>query len=693
MTGPVVSSLSDPARLSALRDAIRVRPFPSPAFDAVTRVVTRGLRVPVALVSLIDDRQQHVFGATGLGPEFTGGRSTPVSTSLCQYVVTSQAVLRIDDTRTHPVFREHPVGDGMGGVAYLGVPLTLTAGHTLGTLCAIDTTARCWTDDEVAMLTELSQAVTAELELRALLTEREDALRERDDSLDIEGLPSRAIDVLESSNECIVAVDRRGMVTYVGDFAAQSLQIARETVLGAPLAEVLPFFAEAEIATALEDAVRTRRRTVLSTYLQRLQRWMDVRIVPVRYGLSIYLNDVTERREAETALAVREAQLQQVQKMEAIGNLAGGVAHDFNNLLTVIRTNSELLLERTPTEVVTAPLLQEIQTAALQATLLTRQLLTFGQKQVVRPEVVAVAPALSALLPVLKRLMPDGVTIAVAGDLHNTAVVVDPRQLEQLVMNLVLNAREAMPDGGLIRMVAKRERLLDALRVASGVVAPGAYICLTVSDTGRGMSAEILPRIFEPFFTTKRGDGSGAGLGAGLGLSTVFGIVQQAHGGVHVESVPGTGTTFFVYLPEAQTPQALQQTLAMTTPPPMPRILVVDDEAGVRTVVQRVLEARGYRVVLAVNGAEGLRRLEETPDGIDLLLTDIMMPVMNGFELTDVMRARRPGLPVLLMSGYADVDSVQRQLHAPRVSFLPKPFTAASLCDAIRGLLEPPPMA
>ncbi|MEI6740959.1 MAG: ATP-binding protein [Gemmatimonadaceae bacterium] len=582
MAGPMKVSLSDASRLTALRDAIRYRPYPHASFDAVTRVVTRVLQVPIALVSLVDDRQQHFVGATGLGAELATCRSTPLGESLCQHVVTSGATLRIDDIRVHPTYASHPAIASLGVVAYLGVPLTTSSRLTLGTLCAIDAQARGWTDAEVALLADLAQSVTAELELRGSLAEHETAAQSRDDGFEVEGLPTRA--------------------------------------------------------------------------------------------------------QAEAALAHRDAQRQHVQKMEAIGNLAGGVAHDFNNLLTVIRTNSDLLMERVPTTLRVSPLLQEIQTAAQQATVLTRHLLTFGQKQVVRPEAVAVAPALAGLVPVLQRLMPPTVTLAMRKELRGASVMVDPGDLEQLVMNLVLNARDAMTTGGVIHLTATRERLYQSRRMASGTVEPGAYVRLTVADTGVGIPLDVLPRIFEPFFSTKRGDG----LGTGLGLSTVFGIVQQSHGGVQVESAPDAGATFTVYLPEAPSPHTMT-VVADGDAPEAKRycILVVDDEAGVRTVVQRVLEARGYRLVLATNGAEGLRRMEEMPDGVDLLLTDIMMPVMNGLELADVMRSRRPGLPVLLMSGYADAESVQRQLLDPLVAFLPKPFTAAGLTDAIRALLEP----
>jgi CheY-like chemotaxis protein len=242
-----------------------------------------------------------------------------------------------------------------------------------------------------------------------------------------------------------------------------------------------------------------------------------------------------------------------------------------------------------------------------------------------------------------------------------------------------------MESGGVVHLTATRARLDESIRTASGPVAPGAYVCLTVTDTGRGIAPDILPRIFEPFFSTKRGDGHGTG----LGLSTVFGIVQQSRGGVQVVSEPGAGATFSVYLPEAHAPSITQGAEGEAPAPRRYRILVVDDEAGVRTVVQRVLEARGYRLTMAANGAEGLRQLEETPDGVDLVLTDIMMPVMNGLELADVMRSRHPELPVLLMSGYAEAASVERQLQDPQVAFLPKPFTAAGLSEAILALLEP----
>ena len=677
MSDRLSAELSNPARLAALREAARTRPYPHPSFDTVTRVVARLLDVPLALVSLVDDREQFFAGASGLPDELLACRSTPLSHSFCKHVVATKAVLRIPDTRRHAIVHDNPAVEEFGIIAYLGVPVTTSEGHTLGSLAALAPHVREWTDAEVQLLIDLAETVSTELELRGELSFREEECRALDASVHAEGLQARSLDILESVQEGIAAVDREWRLTFLNRQAARVLGAERESVLGHPIWEQFPFLEHTSIAGALRSAASTRFPTQTAAYVPSLRRWFEVRTVPVRHGMSVYFHDITEQRDAEAALEQREAQLRYAQKMEAIGTLAGGVAHDFNNLLTVIRANVELLQSDASIQGAFRGELADIMGAATRASGLTQQLLAFSQRQMVQPRRMDVPAKLDALAPILRRLMPESVSLDTVAYPHVPTVLCDEGQMEQLFMNLVLNARDAMPSGGVIQVRLAPCTLRAPLPTVCGPLDPGRYLQIAVRDTGTGIPSDVLPRIFEPFFSTKH-----SGQGTGLGLATVFGIVQHANGGIVVESAPGSGTIFRIYL----------RALVDVAPQPDPRvsgtgterILVTDDEPGIRAVMQRVLEARGYDTRVAADGAMALQQL----DGVDLLVTDVVMPVMSGIELASTARRDRPELPVLLMSGYGDQPAVLRQLQEPSTDFLQKPFNADALETAVRQILD-----
>ena len=395
-------------------------------------------------------------------------------------------------------------------------------------------------------------------------------------------------------------------------------------------------------------------------------------------GMLSLAADVTEMRQLEV-------QYRQAQKMEAVGRLAGGIAHDFNNLLTAIIGTTALVLEDLGLESRARLDIQEIEKAAKRAAGLTRQLLIFSRQQVLEPRALDLNALVGNLEKMLHRLIGEDIELRTKQATALGAVRADPGQLEQAIVNLVVNARDAMPQGGRLT-IETADVELDRGYVAGHVpTQPGPYVLLAISDTGVGMDGATKARLFEPFFTTKE-----PGRGTGLGLATVYGIVKQSGGYIWTYSELGHGTTFKIYLPRvAETPEAPES----TTSPPTPvrgseTLLVVEDQEEVRKLTKRVLEARGYTVLAARNGAEALEIVAQHPSKIHLMITDVVMPGMNGRELAQHARARRSYLKVLYVSGYTGEAVLQHRLLEPGVAFLQKPFTPDVLARKTREVLD-----
>jgi signal transduction histidine kinase/CheY-like chemotaxis protein len=402
--------------------------------------------------------------------------------------------------------------------------------------------------------------------------------------------------------------------------------------------------------------------------------------------------EVAERATVEQALARSaeerrrvEEQLQQAQKIEAVGRLAGGIAHDFNNLLTAILGANQQLLEQLPPSSRLREDAREIDLAARKAATLTRQLLTFSRRQVVAPRVVALDELLGGLVPVLRRLIGETVDLEVRVPAGLGRVRIDPGQLEQVVVNLVVNGRDALVGGGRVTVEAA-DVVIDAreARQQAGV-RPGRFVMLAVSDTGRGMDAGVLSHLFEPFFTTKE-----PGKGTGLGLSTLYGIVKQAGGHIRVESEVGVGSVFRVYLPhatgEAEGAEGATGQVAQAEPG---IVLLVEDDPQVRAVVLKVLRRAGHTVLDAADGEEALERASDPAQPIDVLLTDVVMPRLGGRELAARIRLTRPDLKVLFISGYVEQGFAPDELDEA-TRFLQKPFTPAALEAELSSLLADP---
>ena len=386
--------------------------------------------------------------------------------------------------------------------------------------------------------------------------------------------------------------------------------------------------------------------------------------------------DTTDRRSLE-------AQFRQSQKMEAIGRLAGGVAHDFNNILTVIRMSSEFLIEDLPDTHESRHEAKEIMKAADRAAALTRQLLAFSRHQVLNPRLVVLNDIIEGLDGMLRRVVPENIEVKTELETKLDPIKADTGQLELVLLNLVINAADAMPNGGRIDIRTSNVEVDSAFSMGHLDVGPGSYVCLTLSDTGHGMDKETVSRIFEPFFTTKP-----VGKGTGLGLATVHGIVTQTGGNIWVYSEPGQGTTFKIFIPRSEgvarliTPRSVKQ-----LGPATETILLVEDEAATRDAIQRSLTRAGYKVLLAANGVEALTIANSNPKAIDLVLSDSMMPEMGGLELVTRLRKTRPDMSFLMMSGYTEQASPERFGLTP-LPFIEKPFAAAALLAAIQLLLH-----
>ena len=512
-----------------------------------------------------------------------------------------------------------------------------------------------------------------------LKQEQVDALRESEERL-------RRLS--DASSEAIVITDNDTIVD-ANEGAVKLLGYEASELIGRGVLELI----DPEALPLATERIRTNSEEPYESAALR----KDGTVVPIAvrgkpfpyHGRTVrvtLMRDLSEERNVQEALRVSEQQLREAQKMEAIGRLAAGVAHDFNNLLTVICGNSELLLDELSDNNPGRRLTHEIMSAGTSAASLTRQLLAFSRKQVLQPRVLDLDTIVADVSKMLRRLLGEQIDLLISTAPALGCVMADPGQLEQVIINLVLNARDAMANGGKLTIEIRNVTLDENyVRQHRGSQA-GEYVMLSVSDTGVGMDRHTRSHAFEPFFTTKE-----QGKGTGLGLSTVYGIVKQSGGYIEVSSELGEGTTFKIYLPQVTTATAVarlagdgnvERTVGSET------ILLIEDEQGVRSVVRQILERRGHTVLEAVGGDQGQLISDSLSGPIHLLLTDVVMPNVSGREIADRIVASRPETRVLYMSGYTDDAIGHHGVLDPGVAFIGKPFTANDLARAVREVLD-----
>jgi PAS domain S-box-containing protein len=491
--------------------------------------------------------------------------------------------------------------------------------------------------------------------------------------------------IVDSSEDAIIAKDLDGIITHWNKGAERIYGYTSQEMVGKSITLLAPKDRREEIP---ETLARIRRGERIEYYesirVTKDGRHLDmsISVSPIRdmdgkiVGASAIGRNVTAQKRAEE-------QLRQAQKMEAIGRLAGGVAHDFNNILGIITACGELLRDRVDTKA--APYVENIKKAGERGASLTRQLLAFSRKQVVQPKVLDLNERLKETSKLLRPLMGDDVEIVINPKAPSALVEIDPGLLDQILLNLAVNARDAMPRGGKLILETAAVDFDQAFADQHAPMTPGKYSALAVSDTGIGMDHATVSRIFEPFFTTKE-----VGKGTGLGLATVYGIVRQSGGHIWVYSEPGRGTTFKIYLPSAEHKVSAAPQPEVIAVLPMRRgtsILLVEDDELMRSLTKQMLEEHGYSVMEARDGKSALNIVNANHTAIDLMLTDVVMRGMSGPELSAHLRASHPQMKILYMSGYTGELIAEHDVLQPGVTLLEKPFTRAALLTTIHNVL------
>lgn len=538
-----------------------------------------------------------------------------------------------------------------------------------------------WTEIHVALLKAGDKKQGLQVIQRDVTEQRQmgEALRESEEKYRT---------IFESTGTMMVIIEEDTTISLVNEEFEKVSGYTKEEVEGKK--SWAEFVAEEDLAR-LAEYHRLRRidpQTVPRNYEARFidrqgsvkDCLVTVALIPGSTKSLVSLLDITEGKRLEEERQKLEAQLIQAQKMEAIGRLAGGVAHDFNNLLTVIIGYSDLVLGQLGEHDKLGADIKEIKRAGERAATLTRQLLAFSRRQIIQPEVLNFNDMVTNMEKMLRRLIGEDITLNTILEPHLERIKADLGQVEQVIMNLVVNARDAMPEGGKLTITVENTTLDDKFCKSVSEARPGRFVCLSVEDTGIGMDKEILGHIFEPFFSTKK-------TGTGLGLSVVYGIVKQHEGWINVSSEPGKGSVFKVYLPAitaAQVSDSKETASLAGSGGSGERILLVEDEDGIRAFASRVLRGNGYAVFEAASAEEALAIFKKERGEFHLIYCDVVLPDVTGLQLVDQFLSLKPGLPVLMSSGYSEEKALVSVIKEREFSFLQKPYTLTELLKAVK---------
>lgn len=652
--------LDDLERLAALRALGLLDTPTAEPFTTYVRLASRLTGAPVALVSLVEEERQFFAATLGFGqPPLM---ETPIAHSFCQHVVRSGDVFKVDDSRTHPLVAFNPAVEELGFAAYLGAPVRHPAGHVLGAICVIADEPRQWTADDAEVLRDLARLVDREIaDLHTRLAQAPP------------GHAQQAL-VLDMMNDAVIVTDAKRRVTEWNRAAEQLFGFTRDQVVGRPRPQFQHPGDDVRLGPELRAALRDYDRWSGEYRILRPdgeERMVESEAVQVRgpdgrtlASMSIS-RDITERRRVEVAML-------KAQRMESLGQLAGGLAHDFNNLLTAILGSVSLAhLSDEPLHESTLENLETIETAARRGADITRRLMSFARGELTRLATLDLAEVVQDVIRIARPSVPRTIDMTMSTNGYKALVEGDATQLQQALLNIVLNAAYVMPRGG--RITFDVRALEDA---------PSPVASVSIADTGPGMEESVRERVFEPFFTTKP-----QGLGTGLGLASTYGIVTGFGGAVRVESVLGEGTTFHIELPlafEAPVPETPLEVEGETGP-----ILVVDDEDIVRRATSSMLRGFGLEVVEVASGRAAVEMVQAAPRRWAAVILDLVMPGYSGAECFRDISRINPDLPVIIASGYAP-ESYLEDGDRRRVSaVLQKPFTMARLREVLESIGVP----
>jgi two-component system cell cycle sensor histidine kinase/response regulator CckA len=686
------------ARLKALMDCCVLDTPPEELFDQTARLAAYLCGTPIGLIGFIDATRQWFKSRVGWDyPEI------PREHSICGQTILHRDLLVIPDAALDERFFNVPMVTRAGIRFYAGAPLLTTEGYALGTICVMDRLPRELPAPHKDALLTLARLVAAQLEVRrgtkasAPVDDRPSLIEgtvvdiaehKRSDEA-LRDSQERLLGIISSAMDAIITVDNDQKIIVFNRAAEQIFRCPAREAIGQTIDKFIP----QRFREAHREHIRSFGQTGTSSRsMYSPGTLMGVRANGEEFPVEATISQVKTASERLYTVILRdisvrkrtEDELRQAQKMEAVGHLAGGIAHEFNNYLGIIMGYSDQLAQE---EIQSESLrlgLAEIKSATQKAASLTRQLLAFSRKQVIEPTVLDLNASVWDAHKLLRRLIPANIDVIPVLHPDLGKVKADPAQIQQILINLVVNARDAMPQGGKIT-IDTAEVVLDEEFASRHVdIQPGDYVMVSVNDTGEGIDAETLAHIFEPFFTTKK-----AGKGTGLGLSTTYGIVKQSGGHITVASVQGRGTTFRVYLPKLAETHDDSPTAPHSKPMPtgIATILLVEDESSLRRLMRTSLEKQGYRVLEAKDGAEGLSVCRHNLEHIDLVVTDLAMPRMTGLQLKEKVVALRSSMKFLLISGYAEDLLGSPEQIANAGEFLEKPFLPDELARRVREIL------